>query len=79
MGRLADFSDHEIVKCLKQFGFEFHHQAAGSHEIWLNPTTKRYTTLPNHPAICQKARYTPFSSRQMSIRKVLAEKIAIRL
>jgi predicted RNA binding protein YcfA (HicA-like mRNA interferase family) len=49
MGRLAGFSYREIVKRLKQFGFEFHRQAAGSHEIWLNPTTKRYTTLPNHP------------------------------
>jgi predicted RNA binding protein YcfA (HicA-like mRNA interferase family) len=23
-------------------------QAAGSHEIWYNPQTKRYTTVPNH-------------------------------
>lgn len=28
---------------------EFHRQAAGSHEIWHNPTTNRYTTIPNHP------------------------------
>jgi predicted RNA binding protein YcfA (HicA-like mRNA interferase family) len=48
MGRLAGFSYREIVKRLKQFGFEFHRQAAGSHEIWLNPATQRYTTLPNH-------------------------------
>jgi hypothetical protein len=34
---------------LKQLGFEFHRQAAGSHEIWLNPATNRYTTIPNHP------------------------------
>lgn len=49
MGRLAGFSYREIVKRLKQFGFEFHRQAAGSHEIWLNPITNRYTTIPNHP------------------------------
>ena len=49
MGRLAGFSYREIIKRLKQFGFEFHRQAAGSHEIWLNPATNRYTTLPNHP------------------------------
>jgi len=28
---------------------EFDRQAAGSHEIWFNSTTKRYTTIPNHP------------------------------
>jgi len=30
-------------------GFAFDRQAAGSHEIWDNPQTHRYTTLPNHP------------------------------
>lgn len=49
MGRLAGFSYREIVKRLKQLGFEFHRQAAASHEIWLNPATHRYTTIPNHP------------------------------
>ena len=24
-------------------------QAAGSHEIWFNGTTKYFTTIPNHP------------------------------
>jgi len=49
MGRLAGFRYREIVKRLKRFGFGFDRQAAGSHEIWYNPTTKRYTTIPNHP------------------------------
>lgn len=49
MGRLAGFSYREIVRRLKQLGFEFHRQAAGSHEIWLNLATNRYTTIPNHP------------------------------
>ena len=49
MGRLAGFSYRQIVKRLKELGFEFHRQAAGSHEIWLNPTSNRYTTIPNHP------------------------------
>ena len=49
MGRLAGFSHREIVKRLKQLGFEFDRQAVGSHEIWRNPTTRRYTTIPNHP------------------------------
>ncbi|MGO9485515.1 MAG: type II toxin-antitoxin system HicA family toxin [Rhodomicrobium sp.] len=30
-------------------GFEFHRQGAGSHEIWRNPSTLRYTAIPNHP------------------------------
>lgn len=49
MGRLAGFRYREIVKRLKQWGFEFDRQAAGSHEIWFNPHTIRYTTIPNHP------------------------------
>jgi len=49
MGRLAGFSYREIVKRLKLFGFEFHRQAAGSHEIWINPASNRLTTIPNHP------------------------------
>ena len=49
MGRLAGFSYREIVKRLKLFGFTFDRQAAGSHEIWCNPSTRRYTTIPNHP------------------------------
>lgn len=49
MGRLAGFRYREIVNRLKREGFEFDRQAAGSHEIWLNPTTNRYTTVPNHP------------------------------
>lgn len=49
MGRLSGFRYREIVRRLKQLGFEFDRQAAGSHEIWFNPTTRRYTTIPNHP------------------------------
>lgn len=49
MGRLAGFRYREIVKRLKQMGFEFDRQAAGSHELWFNPQTRRYTTIPNHP------------------------------
>lgn len=49
MGRLAGFRYREIVERLKQFGFVFDRQAAGSHEIWFNAGTNRYTTIPNHP------------------------------
>jgi predicted RNA binding protein YcfA (HicA-like mRNA interferase family) len=49
MGRLAGFRYREVVNRLKREGFDFDRQAAGSHEIWFNPTTNRYTTVPNHP------------------------------
>jgi predicted RNA binding protein YcfA (HicA-like mRNA interferase family) len=49
MGRLAGFRYREIVRKLKALGFAFDRQAAGSHEIWFNGITNRYTTLPNHP------------------------------
>ena len=49
MGRLAGFKYREITKRLKAFGFVFDRQAAGSHEIWFNEATDRYTTVPNHP------------------------------
>jgi predicted RNA binding protein YcfA (HicA-like mRNA interferase family) len=49
MGRLAGFRYREIVKRLRQLGFDFDRQAAGSHEIWFCPATHRYTTIPNHP------------------------------
>ena len=48
MGRLAGFRYREIMRILKLFGFEFQRQAAGSHEIWFNPKSKRFTTIPNH-------------------------------
>ena len=49
MGRLSGFKYRQVVKQLKSFGFEFYRNAAGSYEIWYNPLTKRYTTIPNHP------------------------------
>ena len=49
MGRLSGFKYRQIIRKLKDLGFEFDRQAAGSHEIWFNPTTNQYTTIPNHP------------------------------
>jgi predicted RNA binding protein YcfA (HicA-like mRNA interferase family) len=49
MGRLSGFSYREIVKRLKALGFAFDRQAAGSHEVWFNEQSDRYTTIPNHP------------------------------
>jgi predicted RNA binding protein YcfA (HicA-like mRNA interferase family) len=48
MGRLAGFRYRKIVGILKLFGFSLLRNAAGSHEIWYNPTSRRYTTVPNH-------------------------------
>ena len=68
MGRLAGFKYREIVQRLKSLGFQFDRQAAGSHEIWFNPSSDRYTTIPNHPgdmpegtlrAILKQAGVTP--------------------
>ncbi|HCA43171.1 MAG TPA: addiction module toxin, HicA family [Bacteroidetes bacterium] len=48
MGKLSGFKYREIIKKLKKNGFEFHRQAAGSHEIWYNSNNNKYTTIPNH-------------------------------
>jgi len=48
MGRLSGFGYREIIKRRRNFGFEFHRQAAGSHEIWYSSKNNRYTTIPNH-------------------------------
>jgi len=49
MGRLSGFRYRKIAKRLKAFGFAFDRQATGSHEIWHNAQSGRYTTIPNHP------------------------------
>jgi predicted RNA binding protein YcfA (HicA-like mRNA interferase family) len=49
MGRLSGHSYRQITKKMKKLGFEFRRNAAGSHEIWANPTTGKFTTIPNHP------------------------------
>ena len=49
MGRLSGFRYRQVIKKLKAFGFAFDRQAAGSHEIWYNEETNRYTTIQNHP------------------------------
>lgn len=49
MGRLAGYKYRQIVKRLKELGFQFNRQARGSHEIWYNPAINRSTTIPNHP------------------------------
>ena len=48
MGKLGGFSYKDVIKILKSLGFEFHRQAAGSHEIWYNSSSNKFTTIPNH-------------------------------
>jgi len=48
MGRLSGFRYRDIAKRLRAHGFSFYRHAAGSHEIWYNEATKKYTTVPNH-------------------------------
>ncbi len=49
LGRLLGFRYRDVTQRLRRLGFQFDRQAAGSHEIWFNATTNRYTTIPNHP------------------------------
>jgi predicted RNA binding protein YcfA (HicA-like mRNA interferase family) len=51
MTKLPAFTAREVIKKLKKTRFVFDRQAKGSHEIWYNPTTKRRTTIPNHPGV----------------------------
>ena len=37
-----------LTKRLRAHGCEFVRFAAGSHEIWWNPTNRRFTTIPRH-------------------------------
>ncbi|MCX6227402.1 MAG: type II toxin-antitoxin system HicA family toxin [Bacteroidia bacterium] len=49
MGSLSGFRYRQITRIIRHFGFAFYRQGAGSHEIWFNQLTKRFTTIPNHP------------------------------
>lgn len=49
MGRRAGFTYRRTARRPRALGFAFDRRAAGSHEIWFNPRTRRYTTVPNHP------------------------------
>jgi len=47
--RLPSLTYREVVRHLRAAGFIFDRQAKGSHEIWYNPQTQRYVTIPYHP------------------------------
>ena len=48
MTKLPALTPIQIIRKLKKAGFIFDRQAKGSHEIWRNPTTRAYTTVPHH-------------------------------
>jgi predicted RNA binding protein YcfA (HicA-like mRNA interferase family) len=45
---LAGFNCRQIVAKLSKLGFCLNRQAKGSHEIWYNIITNKYTTIPRH-------------------------------
>jgi predicted RNA binding protein YcfA (HicA-like mRNA interferase family) len=49
MTKLLSLTSKEVIGKLRKAGFVFDRQAICSHEIWLNPITRRRTTIPNHP------------------------------
>lgn len=49
MTKLPTLTARKVIRKLKKAGFVFDRQAKGSHEIWYNPTTRKRTTVPNHP------------------------------
>ena len=49
MGLLSGLHYRDVAGKLRKAGFEFDRSARGSHEVWLNKTTRRRTTVPNHP------------------------------
>lgn len=49
MGRLTGFNYKEIARKLRKTGYVFDRQPKGSHEIWINPLTRKRITVPNHP------------------------------
>ena len=48
MGKLSGITYRVLSKRLREFAFLFFRQAKGSHEIWHNEDTDRYTTIPKH-------------------------------
>lgn len=48
MGRLSGVTYRFLTRRLREFGFRFFRDAKGSHEIWYNEDSDRYTTIPKH-------------------------------
>lgn len=48
MGKLSGITYRVLSKKLRSFGFRFFREAKGSHEIWYNEVSRRFTTIPKH-------------------------------
>ena len=48
MPDLPTLSYSKFIKKIRKAGFIFKRQAAGSHEIWFNPKTKKTVTVAHH-------------------------------
>ncbi len=48
MGKLSGITYRFLARKLGELGFQFFRQAKGSHEIWYNKDSNRYTTVPKH-------------------------------
>ena len=71
MGKLSGFKYREIVKKLKIFGFIFYRQATGSHEIWYNEKTGKFTTIPNHTGDMPEGTLRAILNKQTLIQMIL--------
>ena len=38
----------QLTRRLRKLGCEFVRQAPGSHEVWWNPATNKFTVIPKH-------------------------------
>ena len=38
----------QLTRRLRELGCEFDRQAAGSHEVWWNPSTQKLAIIPKH-------------------------------
>lgn len=46
MTQLPSLKPTEVIRKLRKAGFIFDRHAKGSHEIWYNPSSKRWTVVP---------------------------------
>lgn len=49
MPKLPVLTAREFKKKIRKIGFEYYRDAAGSHEIWWEPTTGRRVVIAVHP------------------------------
>ncbi|MCK4905831.1 type II toxin-antitoxin system HicA family toxin [bacterium] len=40
--------DFQVIRVLREIGFEFYRQAKGSHEVWRRKSDGRHTIVPRH-------------------------------